>query len=80
MRKSFFRSFGHSWAGRRLARTAWTPFRSALLDGEGIAVALARATEAAENRNHKTLLVARWATSRIERVVRLAAQNAANTD
>lgn len=80
MRRSFFRAFGRGWVGRRLARVAWPAFRASLVDGAGIAVARANATQAAESRNRTTLLVARWTSSRVERTVHLAVQNAANAD
>ena len=80
MRRSYLRTFGHSWVARRLARASWPAFRDALLKGEGIAVARSNATMAADARNRKTLLVARWTGARVERTVHLAVQNAANID
>ena len=78
MRKAFVRVFGHGWVARRLARASWIAFRAALLAGAGIALARIRAVQAAEDRNMKTLLVARWSSHRIERTVYLAVQTAAN--
>lgn len=78
MRKPFVRSFGRGWVGRRLAESAWPAFRTALLHGSGIAVAASHAELAAEERNVRTLLVARWTSARIHDVVWRAVQNAAN--
>jgi hypothetical protein len=79
MRGPFMRSFGRtSWVGRRLAGAAWPAFRAALLHGAGIAVAASHAQVAAQERNGRTMLVARWTDNRIDRVVRLAVQSAAN--
>ncbi len=78
MRRPFVRSFGPTWVGRRLAAAAWPAFRAALLHGAGIALAASHAQVAAEERNRRTMLVARWTSSRIDRVVRRAVENAAN--
>ncbi len=78
MRRPFMRSFGRTWVGRRLAVAAWSAFRAALLHGSGIAVAASHAQVAAQERNCRTMLVARWTNHRIDRVVRLAVQSAAN--
>lgn len=80
MRRPFVRSFGLSWVGRRLAASAWSAFHSALLHGAGIAVATSYAQSAAEERNARTLLVARWQRSRIAHAVHLAVRNAAVAD
>lgn len=76
MRRHFQRPFGRTWVGRQLGRAAWPAFRTSLLDGSGAAVAAAQAVAAAEHRNHRTLLVARWSAARIHRVVDRAVVNA----
>jgi hypothetical protein len=78
MRRPFMRSFGRSWVGRRLASAAWPAFRAALLHGCGIALAASHALVAAQERNSRTMLVARWSNHRIDGVVRFAVQSAAN--
>ncbi len=78
MRNPFVRAFGRTWVGRRLAWSAWSAFRAALLHGSGIAVAASHAHVAAQERNSRTMLVARWTEARIDRMVRLAVQSAAN--
>jgi len=78
MRRPFIRSFGRGWVGRQLAAAAWPAFGAALLHGAGIAVAASYAQAAAEERNLRALLVARWSEARIETTVRRAVQNAAN--
>jgi hypothetical protein len=78
MRRPFVRSFGRGWIGRQLAAAAWPAFFSSLQHGAGIAVAAAYAQAAAEERNLRALLVARWSEARIEATVRRAVQNAAN--
>ncbi len=80
MRRPFVGAFGRTWVGRRLANAAWPAFRAALLHGCGIALATSHAKVAAEERNERTMLVARWTTSRIETVVRRAVRSAANSD
>ena len=78
MRRPFLRSFGRTWVARRLAASAWPAFRAALLHGSGIAVATSHAQVAAEERNLRTLLAARWPTGRLTGAVRTAAQSAAD--
>lgn len=78
MRRPFVRSFGRTVVGRRLAASAWPAFRAALLHGSGIAQATSHAQVAAEERNVRTLLVARWSKARITAAVRRAAQSAAD--
>jgi hypothetical protein len=78
MRRPFVRSFGRGWVGRQLAAAAWPAFGAALFHGAGIAVATSYAQTAAEERNLRALLVARWSQTRIEATVRRAVQNAAN--
>ncbi|MGB8650625.1 MAG: hypothetical protein WCD35_08175 [Mycobacteriales bacterium] len=78
MRRPFMRAFGVSWVGRRLAACAWPAFSAALLHGSGIAVARSHAQVAAEERNGRTMLVARWTSRRIDHVVDQAVQRAAN--
>jgi hypothetical protein len=69
MRRHFQRPFGRSWVGRQLGRAAWPAFSTSLLAGTGATVAAAQAVAAAEHRNHRILLVARWSAARIHRVV-----------
>lgn len=69
MRCHFQRPFGRTWVGRRLGRAAWPAFRSSLLAGSGATIAAAHAVAAAEQRNHRILLVARWSVAKIHRVV-----------
>jgi hypothetical protein len=78
MRHPFMRSFGVSFVGRRLARSAWPAFQAALLHGVGIDTAASHARAAAEAANLRTMLVARWTTLRIARVVQHAADAAAD--
>lgn len=78
MRRPFVRAFGRGWVGRQLAGAAWPAFRAALLHGSGIAVARSHAMTAAEERNGRAMLVARWSRGRIDGVVREAVQSAAN--
>jgi hypothetical protein len=78
MRADFQRAFGRSWVGRQLSRSAWPAFRLALLQGGGIDTAAARARAAAEHRNHRTLLVARWSRTRVHRAIERAVVSAAN--
>lgn len=78
MRQPFIRSFGLSWVGRRLAQAAWPAFRAALLHGCGVALAGSYAQVAAEERNARTMLVARWTNNRIHHMVQRAVQTAAN--
>ena len=77
MRQPFLRSFGHSLVGRRLARSAWPAFQSALLHEAGMAVALSHAHAAAAEANVRTLLVVRWSERRIAHAVKRAAAAAA---
>lgn len=79
MRRPFTRSFGRTWVGRRLAGAAWAAFHAALVNGSGIALAASHAQAAAQERNARTLLVARWSRTRIDQVVRRAVRSAANT-
>jgi hypothetical protein len=60
MRRHFGATFGRGWVSRRLARAAWTSFRVALLHGSGVHVAASHARLAAEERNERLPLVARW--------------------
>ena len=78
MRRPFLRAFGHSPVARRLAAASWPAFRGALLHGSGIALATAHAQVAAEERNLRTMLVARWSRTQITAVVGRAVQSAAN--
>lgn len=80
MRRPFIAAFGRTWVGRRLANAGWAAFRAALLHGSGIAHATSHAMVAAEERNARTMLVARWTDSRIDLVVRRAVRSAANSD
>lgn len=77
MRQPFQRSFGYSLVGRRLARSAWSAFQSALLHDAGMALAISHAQAAALEANVRTLLVVRWPERRITHVVRRAAAVAA---
>jgi hypothetical protein len=76
MRRHFQRPFGRTWVGRQLGRAAWPAFRTGLLDGSGATVAAERAVAAAEHRNHRVLLVARWSAAKIHRVVDRAVDDA----
>lgn len=78
MRGHFLAAFGRSWVGRRLGRAAWFSFRIALLHGSGLDVASGHARIAAEDRNHRTLLVARWTRGKVHRAVDLAVVRAVN--
>lgn len=78
MRRPFVQSFGRGWVGRRLAAAAWPAFFASLQHGAGIAIAASYAQAAAEERNLRAALVARWSDARIQATVRRAVQNAAN--
>lgn len=78
MRRPFLRAFGRTWLARRLASAAWPAFRAALLHGAGIAVATSHAQVAAEERNGRAMLVARWPKQRVSDTVRRAVQRAAD--
>ena len=78
MRRPFMQPFGRNPVGQRLGRAAWTAFHAALIHGHGIEVATSHALVAAEERNQRTMLVARWTSGRIRRVVNRAARRAAD--
>src|SRR3954467_15564497 len=78
MRAPFLQAFGRSFTGQRLAAAAWCAFHAALTHGTGLRVATSHAQAAAEERNYRTALVARWSTGRIQAVVEQAAARAAN--
>ena len=78
MRRPFIRAFGRSWVANRLAQCAWPAFQAALLHGAGITTAASHARVAAEERNLRTALVARWSSRRIAGAVQRAADAAAN--
>lgn len=78
MREPFLGAFGRGWVGRRLGGAAWAAFCAALLHGSGLPAAAAQAQLAAECRNVRTLLAARWTTRRIQVVVARAVQVAAH--
>jgi len=79
MRRPFLRSFGRTVVGQRHGRAAWTAFHAALMHGSGINIARSQARIAAEARNRRTMLVARWTTGRISRVVDRAVRAAADS-
>ena len=78
MRAPFLQAFGRSFTGQRLAGAAWCAFQAALTHGTGLPVATSHALVAAEERNARTALVARWSRARIGAVVATAAARAAN--
>jgi hypothetical protein len=78
MRAPFLQAFGRSFTGQRLAAAAWSAFHAALSHGSGLRVATSHARVAAEERNDRTALVARWSINRIGTVVARAAAQAAN--
>ena len=78
MRGPFLRAFGRSLVGKRLGAAAWSAFHASLAHGGGLAVATSHARYAAEERNDRTALVARWAPERINSVVQRAASHAAD--
>ena len=78
MRRPFHRAFGRTWVGQRLGAASWAAFHAALLHGAGIETATSYAQVAAEERNQRTALVARWTSTRISRVVHRAALKAAD--
>ena len=78
MRRPFLQAFGRTVIGRRLAGAAWTAFHSALTHGSGLHVATSHARVAAEERNGRSALVARWSAARIEATVQVAARRAAD--
>ena len=78
MRRPFHQAFGRTWVGQRLGAASWAAFHAALVHGVGIETAMSYAQVAAEERNQRTALVARWTSSRISRAVRCAAQKAAD--
>jgi hypothetical protein len=78
MRAPFLQSFGRSFTGQRLAAAAWCAFHAALTHGSGLQLATSHARVAAEERNDRTALVARWSPARIRTVVEQAATRAAN--
>ena len=79
MRAPFLQAFGRSFTGQRLAAAAWCAFQAALAHGTGLHVATSHAQVAAEERNARTALVARWSRGRIRSVVETAAARAANS-
>src|SRR3954470_11332044 len=78
MRSPLLQAFGRGIIGQRLAAAAWCAFHAALTHGSGLRVATSHARVAAEERNARTALVARWSASRIRAVVEDAAGRAAN--
>jgi hypothetical protein len=78
MRRPFLRAFGRGWVGRRLAASAWSAFRAALLHGSGVTVAASHAHVAAEERNVRMSGVARWSHERVAAAVSRAVQTAAD--
>jgi hypothetical protein len=78
MRAPFLQAFGRGLIGQRLAAAAWCAFHAALTHGSGLHAATSHARVAAEERNDRTALVARWSTGRIQAVVQEAATRAAN--
>src|SRR4051812_45379561 len=78
MRRPFTRAFGRSPVGRSVGAAAWSAFHAALLHGHGIAAATSHALVAAQERNARSFLVARWSEARIDRAVMSAAEAAAN--
>ena len=78
MRAPFLQAFGRSFTGQRLAGAAWCAFHAALTHGSGLPLATSHALVAAEERNDRTALVARWSVRRIQSVVQQAALRAAN--
>ena len=78
MRRPFLDAFGRTVVGRRLASAAWAAFHSALTHGSGLHVAASHARVAAEERNDRTALVARWSAARIRATVQVASRTAAD--
>jgi len=78
MRAPFLQAFGRSFTGQRLAAAAWCAFHAALTHGSGLHLATSHARVAAQERNDRTALVARWNADRIQTVVEQAASRAAD--
>jgi len=78
MRAPFLQGFGRSFTGQRLAAAAWSAFHASLTLGSGLEAATSHALVAAQERNNRTALVARWSPGRISAVVEHAVARASN--